>query len=68
MSPNEVSVVVVHGARAHGASRIITPLAGGGPRASAPSLPPTSFSDEVAAIDRGLELDLLREAIPTRGL
>jgi pimeloyl-ACP methyl ester carboxylesterase len=57
MSSNDVSVVLVHGAWADGTSwsKIITPLVAGGVRVSAPPLPLTSFSDDVAALDRALE-------------
>src|SRR5215471_12838759 len=57
MSSNDVSVVLVHGAWADGSSwsKVITPLAAEGLRVSAPSLPLTSFSDDVAALDRALE-------------
>jgi pimeloyl-ACP methyl ester carboxylesterase len=57
MSSNKVSVVLVHGAWADGSSwsKIIGPLAAEGLRVSAPPLPLTSFSDDVAALDRALE-------------
>jgi pimeloyl-ACP methyl ester carboxylesterase len=57
MSSNDVSVVLVHGAWADGSSwsEIITPLVAEGLRVSAPPLPLTSFSDDVAALDRALE-------------
>jgi len=57
MSSNDVSVVLVHGAWADGSSwsKIIGPLAAQGIRVSAPSLPLTSISDDVAALDRALE-------------
>src|SRR5215468_11154775 len=57
MSSNDVSVVLVHGAWADGSSwsKVITPLAAEGLKVSAPSLPLTSFSDDVAALDRALE-------------
>lgn len=57
MSPNDVSVVLVHGAWADGSSwsRIIRPLAADGVGVSAAPLPLTSFQDDVAALDRALE-------------
>ena len=57
MSPNDVSVVLVHGAWADGSSwaKVIAPLAADGVRAIAAPLPLTSFSDDVAALDRTLE-------------
>jgi pimeloyl-ACP methyl ester carboxylesterase len=57
VSPNDVSVVLVHGAWADGSSwaKVIAPLAADGVRAIAAPLPLTSFSDDVAALDRTLE-------------
>jgi pimeloyl-ACP methyl ester carboxylesterase len=57
MSANDVSVVLVHGAWADGSSwsKIIGPLAAEGVGVSAPSLPLTSFQDDVAALERALE-------------
>ena len=57
MSSNDVSVVLVHGAWADGSSwaKVIAPLAADGVRAIAAPLPLTSFSDDVAALDRTLE-------------
>ena len=57
MSLNDVSVVLVHGAWADGSSwaKVIAPLAADGFRAIAAPLPLTSFSDDVAALDRTLE-------------
>lgn len=57
MSPSDVSLVLVHGAWADGSSwsKIIGPLAAEGIRVLAPSLPLTSFGDDVAALDRALE-------------
>jgi pimeloyl-ACP methyl ester carboxylesterase len=57
MSSKDVSVVLVHGAWADGASwsNIIIPLSAEGVRVSAPPLPLTSFGDDVAALDRALE-------------
>ena len=57
MSPNDVSVVLVHGAWADGSSwaKVIAPLAAGGVKAMAAPLPLTSFRDDVAALDRTLE-------------
>jgi pimeloyl-ACP methyl ester carboxylesterase len=57
MSSNDVSVVLVHGAWADGSSwsRVIRPLAQSGVKVVAPSLPLTSFADDVAALDRALE-------------
>ncbi len=54
---SDVGVVLVHGAWADGSSwsKIIRPLASEGIRVSAPPLPLTSFSDDVAALDRALE-------------
>jgi len=57
MSPNEVSVVLAHGAWADGSSwaQVIQGLAAQGIRAVATPLPLTSFADDVAALDRTLE-------------
>ncbi len=57
MSPNDVSVVLVHGAWADGSSwaKVIAPLAASGIKAIAAPLPLTSFADDVAALDRTLE-------------
>src|SRR5271167_3241270 len=57
MSTNDVSVVLVHGAWADGSSwaKVIGPLAAGGFKVMAAPLPLTSFSDDVAALERALE-------------
>jgi pimeloyl-ACP methyl ester carboxylesterase len=57
MSSNHVSVVLVHGAWADGSSwaKVIAPLAADGTEVVAAPLPLTSFSDDVAALDRTLE-------------
>ena len=57
MSSNDVNVVLVHGAWADGSSwkKIIGPLAADGIKVVAAPLPLTSFSDDVAALDRTLE-------------
>jgi len=57
MSPNDVSVVLVHGAWADGSSwaKVIALLAELGVKAIAAPLPLTSFADDVAALDRTLE-------------
>jgi len=57
MSPKDASVVLVHGAWADGSSwaKIIGKLAAGGIQVVAAPLPLTSFSDDVAALDRTLE-------------
>ena len=57
MSPTDVTVVLVHGAWADGSSwaKIIAPLAAEGFRVTAPSLPLTSFQEDVAALDHALE-------------
>ena len=54
---NNVAVVLVHGAWADGSSwaKVITALAASGVKAVAAPLPLTSFSDDVAALDRTLE-------------
>src|SRR5579863_9623866 len=54
---SNASVVLVHGAWADGSSwsKIIQPLAADGIRAVAAPLPLTSFSDDVAALERTLE-------------
>src|SRR5215475_12202355 len=55
--PSNASVVLVHGAWADGSSwaKIISPLAADGIKAVAAPLPLTSFSDDVAALERALE-------------
>jgi pimeloyl-ACP methyl ester carboxylesterase len=57
MSPNDVSVVLVHGAWADGSSwsKVIGPLKAEGARVVVPPLPLTSLADDVAALDRTLE-------------
>jgi pimeloyl-ACP methyl ester carboxylesterase len=57
MSSEDVSVVLVHGAWADGSSwaKVIGSLAAGGTHAIAAPLPLTSFSEDVAALDRALE-------------
>ncbi|QND38549.1 alpha/beta hydrolase [Rhizobium leguminosarum bv. viciae] len=57
MSRENVNVVLVHGAWADGSSwsKIIQPLAAEGLTVVAAPLPLTSFSDDVAALDRALE-------------
>ena len=57
MSTTDVSVVLVHGAWADGSSwaKVIAPLAAEGIAVTAPSLPLTSFQDDVAAVERALE-------------
>ena len=57
MTSNTVSVVLVHGAWADGSSwsKVIRLLEAGRIRAVAPSLPLTSFDDDIAALDRALE-------------
>jgi pimeloyl-ACP methyl ester carboxylesterase len=57
MSSNDVNVVLVHGAWADGSSwaKVIGPLAADGIKVVAAPLPLTSFSDDVAALDRTLE-------------
>src|ERR1700728_2494924 len=57
MSPNDVSVVLVHGAWADGSTwaKVIGRLAAGGLKPVAAPLPLTSFQDDVAALDRTLE-------------
>ena len=54
---NDASVALVHGAWADGSSwaKVITALAASGVKAVAAPLPLTSFSDDVAALDRTLE-------------
>jgi len=56
MSANDVSVVMVHGAWADGSSwaKVISSLAAEGIKAVAAPLPLTSFSDDVAALERTL--------------
>ncbi|WP_158816412.1 alpha/beta fold hydrolase [Methylocapsa sp. S129] len=57
MPSNAVNVVLAHGAWADGSSwaKIIGPLAADGIKTAAAPLPLTSFSDDVAALDRTLE-------------
>ena len=57
MSPNQVSVVLVHGAWADGSSwsKVIGPLRAEGARVVAAPLPLTSLADDVAALERTLE-------------
>jgi pimeloyl-ACP methyl ester carboxylesterase len=57
MSPDDVSVVLVHGAWADGSSwsKVIGPLRAEGVRVVAAPLPLTSLTDDVAALDRTLE-------------
>ena len=57
MSSNDVNVVLVHGAWADGSSwaKIIAPLAADGIKVVTAPLPLTSFSDDLAALDRTLE-------------
>lgn len=57
MSPNNLSVVLVHGAWADGTSwaKVIAPLAAEGFDVIAAPLPLTSFADDVAALSRTLE-------------
>ena len=57
MSPTDVTVVLVHGAWADGSSwaKIIAPLAAEGFPVTAPSLPLTSFQEDVAALEQALE-------------
>ena len=57
MSSSDVSVVLVHGAWADGSSwaKVIGPWRREGVRAVAAPLPLTSFSDDVAALERTLE-------------
>lgn len=57
MSPNDVNIVLVHGAWADGSSwaKVITPLAADGFKVVAAPLPLTSFKDDVAALERTLE-------------
>jgi pimeloyl-ACP methyl ester carboxylesterase len=57
MSPNDVTVALVHGAWADGSSwaKVIVPLAADGVKTAAAPLPLTSFGDDVAALDRTLE-------------
>jgi pimeloyl-ACP methyl ester carboxylesterase len=56
MFSSDVSVVLVHGAWADGSSwaKVIEPLAADGVGVTAAPLPLTSFSDDVAALDRAL--------------
>jgi len=57
MSSGNVNVLLVHGAWADGSSwsKVIRQLAADGIAVSAPSLPLTSFDDDVAALERALE-------------
>jgi pimeloyl-ACP methyl ester carboxylesterase len=57
MASQHVSVVLAHGAWADGSSwaKVIAPLAAEGINVIAAPLPLTSFSDDVAALDRTLE-------------
>jgi pimeloyl-ACP methyl ester carboxylesterase len=57
MSLKNVNIVLVHGAWADGSSwaKVIEPLAAEGLKVTAAPLPLTSFSDDVAALDRTLE-------------
>jgi pimeloyl-ACP methyl ester carboxylesterase len=57
MSASDVTVVLAHGAWADGSSwaKVITSLAAAGIKAVAAPLPLTSFSDDVAALNRALE-------------
>src|SRR5438128_2069503 len=57
MPPNNVSVVLVHGAWADGSSwsKVIGALRAAGVRVVAAPLPLTSLADDVAALDHTLE-------------
>jgi pimeloyl-ACP methyl ester carboxylesterase len=57
MSPENVSVVLVHGAWADGSSwaKVIAPLAAQGVQVLAAPLPLTSFAEDTAAVERTLE-------------
>jgi pimeloyl-ACP methyl ester carboxylesterase len=57
MATNNATIVLVHGAWADGSSwaKVIAPLAAQGVKAVAAPLPLTSFSDDVAALERTLE-------------
>jgi pimeloyl-ACP methyl ester carboxylesterase len=57
MSPDNLSVVLVHGAWADGSSwaKVIGPLAAVGARVLAAPLPLTSFAEDTAAVERTLE-------------
>jgi pimeloyl-ACP methyl ester carboxylesterase len=57
MSPDNLSVVLVHGAWADGSSwaKVIGPLAAEGARVLAAPLPLTSFAEDTAAVERTLE-------------
>jgi pimeloyl-ACP methyl ester carboxylesterase len=57
MSPNDMNVVLVHGAWADGScwAKIITPFVADGIKVIAAPLPLTSFRDDAAALDRTLE-------------
>src|ERR1700677_4859421 len=56
MSPNDVTVMLVHGAWADGSSwsKVIRGLTADGHAVVAPPLPLTSFQDDVAALHRAL--------------
>ena len=57
MTMNDVSVALVHGAWADGSSwaKVVAPLAADGVKVTAAPLALTSFSNDVAALDRTLE-------------
>ena len=57
MSPENVNVVLVHGAWADGSSwaKVIAPLAAEGVTVLAAPLPLTSFAEDTAAVERALE-------------
>src|ERR1700723_2881412 len=57
MSPENVNVVLVHGAWADGSSwaKVIAPLAAEGIEVLAAPLPLTSFAEDTAAVERALE-------------
>ncbi len=57
MSPEEITVVLAHGAWADGSSwaRVIAGLRAAGVGSLAVPMPLTSFADDVAALDRTLE-------------
>jgi hypothetical protein len=65
MSSKDLSIVLVHGAWADGSSwaKVIALLAADGSTVIAAQLRLTSFRDDVAALDRTLVVDLIREAI-----
>ena len=58
MAMNDVIVVLAHGGWADGSSwaRVITGLAAHGIKAVAAPLPLTELADDVAALDRSIEL------------